>query len=40
MKKISAILITMAMLFTLNGCSGDKGNSSENSVSNETVVDF
>lgn len=31
MKKISAVLITMAMLFTLNGCSKDTENSSENS---------
>ncbi len=31
MKKISAVLITIAMLFTLNGCSKNSDNSSENS---------
>ncbi len=38
MKKISAILLAMAMLFTLNGCSGDKGNSDENSMFGGSVV--
>ena len=39
MKKISAILLTMAMLFTLNGCSEDMENSSENSTSNGSIIE-
>lgn len=37
MKKISAVLITMAMLFTLNGCGRDTENSSENSANNSVI---